>query len=279
MKQRICRSTLLAALAILLPAIHSWSQSAEGIVGSVSVRSGAAPGVRFTSRLMVCDEEFYAGRWVNRYWTSTGQIKPEVHLQGQSETRSGLPIDAFQLGIEGQNLAGSWKWIGVEQKHLTNLDGQLVTIELESTARPITVKLNTEMHGESIMVRWLEITNRGTKATAITAMSPWSGPLWNTAGYSERVGKEAPFEVATTKYEIWGHEGAWEFHPVGKRNVDRLRDAWKIRLGPSDLFRTQPCYRGMVRRLSCLERQLDDARPRNTGHRERRSAPLLRSRP
>ena len=212
MKQRLCRPSLLAA--ILLPAIHSWSQSAEGTAGNASVRSGMAPGVRFSSGLMVCDEELYAGRWANRYWTSTGQIKPEVHLQGQSETRSGLPIDAFQLGIEGQNLAGSWKWIGVEQKHLTNPDGQLVTIELQSTARPITVKLNTEMHGESIMVRWLEITNRGAKPTAITSMSPWSGPLWNTAGYNERVGKEAPFEVATAKYEIWGHEGAWEFHPV-----------------------------------------------------------------
>jgi len=163
---------------------------------------------------MVCDEELYAGRWVNRYWTSTGQIKPEVHLQGQSEKRAGSPIDAFQLGIEGQNLAGSWKWIGAKQKHLTNPDGELVTVELESTARPITVKLNTAMHGESVMIRWLEITNRGTKATAITLLSPWSGPLWSTVGYSERVGNEAPFEVATTKYEVWGHEGAWEFHPI-----------------------------------------------------------------
>jgi hypothetical protein len=31
-----------------------------------------------------------------------------------------------------------------------------VTIELESTARPITVKLNTKMHGNSVMVRWLD---------------------------------------------------------------------------------------------------------------------------
>ncbi len=207
--------TLLAALTILLPSVHSQSQSTESPVANAVVRPGATPRVRFTSGLMVCDEELYAGRWVNRYWTATGQIKPEVHLEGQSEARAGLPIDAFQLGIEGQNLAGSWKWVDAKQRHLTNPDSEVVTIELESTARPITVKLNTEMHGESVMVRWLEITNRGAKATAITSMSPWSGPLWNTAGYSERVGREAPFEVATTKYEVWGHEGAWEFRPVG----------------------------------------------------------------
>ncbi len=158
MKQRICSPTLLALLAICFPALHAWSQSPQGPVSGAFVRSEGAPGVRFTSGLMVCDEELFAGRWVNRYWTSTGQIKPEIHLQDQSEARPGLPNDAFQLGIEGQNLAGTWKWVGIEQKHLTNPDGQLVTIELESTARPITVKLNTEMHGNPVMVRWLNVS-------------------------------------------------------------------------------------------------------------------------
>jgi len=164
---------------------------------------------------MVCDEELYNGRWVNRYWTSTGQIKPDGQLDGQSQARAGLPVDSFQLGIEGQKLAGSWKWIRTEQKHLTDPDGQLVTVELQSNARPITVKLNTLMHGESMMVRWLDITNTGSKPTAITSVSPWSGMLWDTDGYQERVGNEAAFDVATTKYEAWGHEGAWEFHPLG----------------------------------------------------------------
>jgi alpha-galactosidase len=214
MKDQKCRPASLA-FAILFPALLSWSQSTTNPVENAIVRSGATPGIRLTSGLMVCDEELYAGRWVNRYWTSTGQIKPEAHLRGQSEARAGLANDAFQLGIEGQNLAGSWKWIGVEQKHLTNPDGQLVTVELQSLVRPITVKLNTEMHGESVMVRWLDITNTGTKSTAITSLSPWSGPLWDTVGYSERVEQEAAFEVATTRYQVWGHEGAWEFHPVG----------------------------------------------------------------
>ncbi len=211
----------LAAGATFLPtAFYSLSQSTTSPVENAVIRSGGAvPGMRLTSGLMVCDEELYKGRWVNRYWTATGQIKPDFHLDGQSQERAGLAQDSFQLGIEGQNLAGSWKWIRAEQKHLTNPDGQLVTVELQSEARPITVKLNTLMHGESIMVRWLDITNTGTKPTSITSVSPWSGILWDTAGYKERVGKDAPFEVATAKYEEWGHEGAWEFHPVGNATV------------------------------------------------------------
>ncbi len=125
MKQRTCPLTLLGLLAILLPALPAWSQSTQGPITDAFVRSGAAPGVRFTSGLMVCDEELFAGRWVNRYWTSTGQIKPEIHLQGQSAARAGLPNAAFQLGIEGQNLAATWKWVGIVQKTI-NQSGRSV---------------------------------------------------------------------------------------------------------------------------------------------------------
>jgi alpha-galactosidase len=209
----------LTACALILPTTHSDGQAAVAPVESVVIRTETNPGIRLTSGLMVCDEELYQGRWVNRYWTSTGQIKPDVHLEGQSQRRSGLQNDSFQLGIEGQSLAGSWKWIRAEQKHLTSPDGELVTIELQSAVRPITVKLNTLMHGESVMVRWLNITNTGTKPTAITSVSPWSGMLWETAGYKERVGNEAAFQVATAAYEDWGHEGAWKFHPVENETV------------------------------------------------------------
>jgi len=186
---------------------------------------------------MVCDEELYNGRWVNRYWTSTGQIKPDGQLDGQSQARAGLPVDSFQLGIEGQKLAGSWKWIRTEQKHLTDPDGQLVTVELQSNARPITVKLNTLMHGESMMVRWLDITNTGSKPTAITSVSPWSGMLWDTDGYQERVGNEAAFDVATTKYEAWGTRGSMGVSPPRKRYFNRLWNARQIRLWPSHVLR------------------------------------------
>jgi alpha-galactosidase len=227
----------LASCVTLLPtASSSWGQSTSPVENAV-IRSGpATPGMRLTSGLMVCDEELYNGRWVNRYWTSTGQIIPDFHLEGQSQARAGLPVDAFQLGIEGQNLAGSWNWIRTEQKHLTDPDGQLVTVELESNARPVTVKLNTLMRGESMMVRWLDITNTGKKPTAITSVAPWSGMLWDTAGYKERVGKEAAFEVATAKYEEWGHEGAWESHPFGSEAITVSGTRGKSGWGHPTLF-------------------------------------------
>src|SRR5271155_4459369 len=114
----------LAVCTTFLPAaFYSLGQSTGE---NAAIRSGgSAPGTRLTSGLMVCDEELYNGRWVNRYWTATGQIKPDFHLEGQRQDRAGLAGDAFQLGIEGQNLAGSWKWIRTDQKRVANPDGLL----------------------------------------------------------------------------------------------------------------------------------------------------------
>lgn len=209
-----------------------FGQPAAGNYRNAVITPSPHPTARFSSGFMLCDEELYAGRWVNRYWTSTGQIKADFHMEGQSQARSGMPIDSFQLGIEGQDLAGSWRWVKSEQTEVKNPDGLLVTIELASTTRPISVKVHTLLHGGPVMIRWLDITNTGSKPTAITKVSPWSGMLWNSNGYTERIQEngEAPFEVATAKYEEWGHEGAWTFDPVsnGTKTVSgtRGRSGW-----------------------------------------------------
>ncbi len=227
----LVRKPSVVALLLIGVSFPAHSQTPAPYSAAV-IRTTPNPGIRFSSGLMVCDEELYNGRWVNRYWTATGQIKPDMHLEGQSATRSGLPQDAFMLSIEGQNLAGTWKWIKAEKQVMSDPDGLLVTVEFQSTARPISLKLHTLMHGGPVVVRWLEITNSGAKPTAITRVSPWSGILWDDSDYAERIkpGTEAPFEVATAKYEEWGHEGAWAFDPISNGTVSmagtRGRSGW-----------------------------------------------------
>ncbi len=178
-------------------------------------QEGAEPSIRFSSGLTVCDEALRDGHWVSRYWLSTGMIKPENHLENERPSLQGLPLDAFELSMEGQDLAGTWKWVKAGQTEVHNPDGLLVTLELASTARSVSVKVNTLLHGGAVMIRWLDITNTGSKATAISKVSPWSGMLWSSPGFVERLppGKE-PFEVGYIQYEQWGQEGAWRFDSV-----------------------------------------------------------------
>lgn len=196
-------------------ACMAFGQTAPQSYRAAIVRRAPEPGIRFSSGLTVCDEALRDGRWVGRYWLSTGMIKPEWHLERERHLFAGMPIDAFELGLEGQDLAGSWRWVNATQTEVHGPDGLLITLELESTVRPISVKVNTLLHGGPILIRWLEIRNRGNKPTAITKISPWSGMLWNTPDFVERLAPgQEPFEVGYTQYQEWGHEGAWKFDPV-----------------------------------------------------------------
>jgi alpha-galactosidase len=217
--QRLARCC--AALCFLSPAT-----AVAADAWSAVLRPGEEPGVRLHSALVVCDEALIGGRWVNRYWLSTGMVKPEFHLASERTAIEHTLNDAFELAMEGQNLAGSWRWIGQTQTAVQSPAGLQVTVELESRARPIRVKIHTLLHGGPVMVRWLEITNTGTKPTAITRVSPWSGRIWRTPGYGERLAPgAAPFEVGYTQYQLWGHEGAWKFDPVmnGTKTVQGTR--------------------------------------------------------
>jgi hypothetical protein len=50
---------------------------------SAYLRTGQFPGVRFSSGLTVCDEELRNGRWVSRYWDSSGQIIADIQIDGE----------------------------------------------------------------------------------------------------------------------------------------------------------------------------------------------------
>ena len=147
------------------------------------VRKDPFPGVRYSSGLTVCDEELRQGRWVGRYWGSSGQIIPEMHLEGGRRSQDMMPVDAFRLQIEGEDLSGTWKWVSATKSEVAK--GLLVTVELQSSARPIDVKIHTLLTGGPVMVRWLEIKNTGSKPTGISQVSPWSGMLWQTPDFTE----------------------------------------------------------------------------------------------
>ncbi len=199
---------------------------------SALIRTGLFPGVRFNSGLTVCDEELRKGRWVSRYWDSSGQIVADIQVDAEREQMDTLPIDAFRLEIEGQELSGSWKWIGASQSTVSNPDGLLVTVELESNVRPIRVKVQTLLSGGPVMVRWLEITNTGQRPTAVSNVSPWAGQLWHTPNFAEKLpaDSEDVYDVGYAQYEKWGYEGAWRFDPVINETKmitgDRGKSGW-----------------------------------------------------
>jgi alpha-galactosidase len=199
--------------------LHSFAFAAvatEQGARSAVIRTGQFPGVRFSSGLTVCDEELRNGRWLSRYWESSGQIVADIQIEAERQEMDNLPVDAFRLEIEGQELSGTWKWIGAAKTEVHNPDGLLVTIELESSVRPIRVKVQTLLGGGPVMLRWLELVNTGQHPTAISDVSPWAGQLWHTPNFAEKLppDSEEVYDVGYAQYSKWGSEGAWRFDPV-----------------------------------------------------------------
>jgi len=78
----ICASfCLLAPFSSLLFA----AVTPDGGPRAAVVRTGPIPGVRFSSGSTVCDEELRNGRWVSRYWESTGQIVADIQMDGERQ--------------------------------------------------------------------------------------------------------------------------------------------------------------------------------------------------
>jgi alpha-galactosidase len=223
------------ATLCLLSSLHLYLFAAvapEAGPRSAFIRNGQFPGVRFTSGLTVCDEELRNGRWVSRYWESSGQIVADIQIDAERQQMDALPVDAFKLEIEEQDLAGTWKWIKAEKSEIHVPDGLLVSVELESSVRPIRVKIQTLLNGGPVLVRWLEIVNTGQRPTAISNVSPWAGQLWHTPNFAEKMPPESEnvYDVGYAQYEKWGYEGAWRFDPVVNETKiisgDRGKSGW-----------------------------------------------------
>src|ERR1051326_4509684 len=88
----------------LLCACAAMAQQGPATFQRADVRSGNEPGVRYNSGLTVCDDVLRQGHWVNRYWLSSGMVKPEFHLDLERRLFDGLSLDAFELSLEGQDL-------------------------------------------------------------------------------------------------------------------------------------------------------------------------------
>jgi len=190
------------------------------------------PHARYISGLFIYDEVFVDGRLINRYWSSTGGIRPDMHFRWQnwySEIAPLLPADAFMLELEGQNLRGGWRWLGAEETPDPSGfrgEGRPVrhaVIRLAHKQRPVEVAVHTRIDGSPFMIRWLEVANKGDRPTAISAVSPWSGLVW-AHRYSEHAPVDAPtpFELAYTHRFRWGEEGDiwWEPLVEGTKVID-----------------------------------------------------------
>ncbi|MBI2844836.1 MAG: hypothetical protein HYX78_15695 [Armatimonadetes bacterium] len=103
----------------------------------------------------------------------------EIHIKDDPSMSVGVPVTA------------GWQMAQAKELPRTK-DGQRhFVVALTNTVRPVEVKVHTLLDGTSVMVRWIEITNKSDKSVALTKVYSWSGMLWQegsefTVGHQTR---------------------------------------------------------------------------------------------
>jgi alpha-galactosidase len=203
----------------------------------IRTRGGDAPGVRYVSGSVVFDEALVGGRLVTRYWNPNGQVWPEMHLAGLRWSAH-QPADTFRLSVNGRDLAGGLEWAVAAPDGVTEgadeapSDASHGVILLTHPEAGIAVGVHTRLYGGPFLTRWLEITNTGDRACALTSVAPFAGMLW-AHRYEEHLpsGAESPFEIAYNHVFEWGREGDFRFEPLaaGRKTIDggrKGRSGW-----------------------------------------------------
>jgi alpha-galactosidase len=187
--------------------------------------AAAGAGARYSSGAVVLDEAFRKGRLFTRWWSAAGQVVPEMYAE-KVEWAVDEPADAFQLSIDGHDLAGGYEWAGArETAAATAAAGKATSaaVKLSHRAAGVEVTMHTRVDGSPFLVRWLEVANRSKKAVAITAVSPMAGMAW-TRRIDEHLapGTSSPYQLAYTHLFNWGQEGDFWFEPLaeGVKKVD-----------------------------------------------------------
>jgi len=188
--------------------------SSEGYVNFVA-REGPYPSFCYTSGLTVYDEALIDGRLISRYWSCSGFIEPEYNLKEAAkiahapDATAGIDPRSFGLEADGQSLHFGWKLGDIRR------DPKHAVIELESTLRPIAVRIHTQADGTGFLTRWLEIVNRGSEPSAIGAVWPWSGIIMRVRDWKELMGESGPvFTLGYMAERVWGCEGAFTWQPL-----------------------------------------------------------------
>ncbi len=134
--------------------------------------------VRYISGNTIYVEELAGGSFVGRYWSADGNINSKAFWES----------DAFELRIkdkpapadrQGMLLSTGWQWEESSEIPAAREGSTHFVIGLLNRKFPVKLKVHTLLDGTPILTRWLEITNNSAEPIALTAVSPWSGRLWD----------------------------------------------------------------------------------------------------
>src|SRR5690606_21511158 len=120
---------------------------------------------------------------IGQSWSPVGRPRMQQTRALALDEACPTPVHAFELEMDGQSLHYGWQW-GRTEEHPNPREGvRHVSVMLEHRLRPVQVKLHTLLDGTACIMRWLEITNTGSRPAALGHVAPMAGLLWRVGGW------------------------------------------------------------------------------------------------
>lgn len=190
----------------------------------ISILSGTEPGVRFCANMNITTEILKDGRLLPILRSTSGRPKFQLDNVWESskwmkEYIGKIPVESFQLQLDGQSLNSNWKFKGSFVKD--EGDFKHFVLELEHAVCKVEVKIHTKIDGGPFMERWIEIKNTGETPSLLSEISPISGILWLMKNYKEHKIEE-PFILGSFTESDFSYEGdfSWQELKNGKFTIE-----------------------------------------------------------
>jgi len=192
------------------------------------------PWVRYDTGRLSYNEALIEGRWLFSGSSALGRPMTRMQVHREAHPRNqGVMIpypwhpresweSAFRITVDGQLLADRWEWVGEGEVKSPRLGCREHVVTLHNLLRPVTAKLFTRLDDTPFITRWIELTNTGKHAAAVSEAYTWSGRLWTLGGWPEKpIRGEPAFEIGRFTQYAWGREGdfAWEPLPRGMYSI------------------------------------------------------------
>ncbi|HOV69326.1 MAG TPA: alpha-galactosidase [Clostridia bacterium] len=182
--------------------------------------------IRFISGLTVYEECFAGGMLLSRYWSSDGQVWPNINASEEELIAAKEKTAVFKLSI-CRNAVDSFSLedIQVIKGNLSLRDesntAQVCIVSLVNSEYGIRVRVKTRIDESPILVRTLDIENMSPAPIGLTEVVPFSGRVWlhkSSAWSVHSILPEnnPPVEIAYNHSHDWASEGDFYFSPLGE---------------------------------------------------------------
>lgn len=184
---------------------------------------GDTPVFSYRSGNMVYEEVFTNGCLITGGYNAAGYpLNVLSNFPSRLDANDFTEPFAFNVEIDGQSLDFGLKFVDFKvNKSTSSVIGELT---LESTLKPVRLKVFTLLDGTQTFSRWLQLENLSDSTLKLSRLCPLAGGIDEAelSKYTDKYDRDSIYSIGYFESDQWGKEGDFKWHSLsnGAFSVD-----------------------------------------------------------